>query len=92
MIAYLITRHQRVFQTKKKLPNVEREVTLKIRFCHFCSGSAIQKQFSNNIFISIRPIPVQTKVHFKSLQLFIVTFDMRFLHRAIHVVSTGVAY
>ena len=31
-----------------------------------------QKQFSKNV-LSIRQMPVQTKVHFKFLQLFVVT-------------------
>ena len=61
----------------------------KIRFCHFCYGSDIKKQFSKNIFMSILPIPVQTKVHFKILQFFFYcffSFDMSFLRRALHVV------
>ena len=35
-----------------------------------------QKLFSNNIFKSIRPIQVQTKVHYTIFRLFVVTFDM----------------
>ena len=50
------------------------------RFCHFCSGSVyIEKEFSKNIFMSMIPIPVQTKLHFKILELFGVTFDVRYL-------------
>ena len=33
-------------------------------------------QFSENIFISVRPIQIQTKVHFKSLQFVVITLEM----------------
>ena len=45
-----------------------------------------EKQFSKNMFMSIRPIPVQTKVQFKVLGLLVVVFDMRRLHLAIHMI------
>ena len=35
--------------------------------------------------MSIRPIPVPTKVHSKILHLLVVTFDMRCLRRFIHM-------
>ena len=34
--------------------------------------------------MSILPTLIQTKVHFKILQLFDFTFDMSFLRRALH--------
>ena len=46
----------------------------------------IQKQFSKNMFMSIIPVHLKKNVHFKGLQLFVVTFDMSCLRRAIHVV------
>ena len=48
----------------------------KYRFCKFCSGSVCLKRFSENIFISVRPMQIQTKVHFKSSQCLAVTFEM----------------
>ena len=42
--------------------------------------------------MSILPKPVQTKVHFKILQLFVFTVYMSFLRRALHVVKMGVAF
>ena len=39
-----------------------------------------------------RPIPVQTKVHFKKLQFLAVTYDMGFLSCALHVVKTIVCF
>ena len=45
-------------------------------FVTFFPEVHIQKQFSNNIYMSIRLIPVQTKVQFKILQLFVVAVDI----------------
>ena len=46
------------------------------RFVTFGPEGYIQKQLLKNIFMSKGPIPVQTKVQFKILQLFVVTFDI----------------
>ena len=73
----LLTGHQKIILNKIYLSNTKHDVkTSKKRFCQFCSGSVCLKQFSKNIFMSVRPIVVQTKVHFKSLKLLVVTFDM----------------
>ena len=58
----------------------------KTVFVTFVPGVYIQKQFSKNIFVSIILVLAQTKVHFKILQLFVVTFDTSCLRRAIQVV------
>ena len=60
------------------LLDIECDVTTsKYRFCNFCPGGACLKQFSENIFISVRPIRIQTKVHFKSAQFLVVMFEMK---------------
>ena len=63
----------------------------KYRFCNFCPGSVCPKQFFENIFISVRPIRIQTKVHFKSLQSVVVTLEIGCKRRAIRVVQTAVS-
>ena len=47
----------------------------KDRFCHFCPESVCLQQLSKHIFMSVRPIQVQTRVHFKSLQFLVVMLD-----------------
>ena len=64
-------------KTLKSISNMERDFTTsKIPFCHFCPGSVCLKQFSKTIFIFVRPIEIQTIVHFESSQFLVVTFDM----------------
>ena len=84
MIAIVITRHQRVSKKKIYFSNVEQ--TLLHQKFRFCSVVYYEKQFSKNMFMSIRPIPVQTKVQLKILQLLVVVFDMKRLHLAIHII------
>ena len=42
--------------------------------------------FLKTFFMYARPIPIQTKVHFKKLQYLAVTYDMGFLNFAFEVV------
>ena len=48
----------------------------KYRFYHFCLGSVCLDNFLKTFFMYARPIPIQTKVHFKNLQFLAVTYDM----------------
>ena len=58
----------------------------KYRCYHFCHGSVCQDIFLKTFFMYARPLPVQTKVHFKNLQFLAVTYDMGFLSCAFDVV------
>ena len=58
----------------------------KYRFYHFCLGSVRLVIFLKTFFMYARPIPVQTKVHFKNLQFFAVTYDMEVLICAFDVI------
>ena len=73
----LLTGHQKVFLNKIYLSNTKHDVkTSKVAFLSILSRKYMSKQFSKNIFMSVRPIVVQTKLHFKILKLLVVTFDM----------------
>ena len=72
-----ITRHKKVFFEKIYLSNIESDVTMsKILFLALL----------HQIFIYARPIPIQTKVHFRNLQFLAVTYDMGVLSCAFDVV------
>ena len=45
----------------------------------------MSRYFFKTFFMYARPIPVQTKVHFKNLQFFAVAYDMRVLSFAFDV-------
>ena len=61
----------------------------KYRFYHFCLVSVCLDIFFN-FFMHARPIPGQTKVHFKKMQFLAVTYDMGVLSCAFDVVKTAV--
>ena len=62
----LLTGHQKVFLNKIYLSNAKHDVkTSKITFLTMLSRKYMSKNFSKNIFMSVKPIVVQTKVHFK---------------------------
>ena len=83
----LITRHKKVFFEKIYLSTIEHDVTTsKYRFYHFCLGSVCLDIFLKTFFMYARPIPVQTKVHFKKLQFLAVTYDMEVLICAFDVI------
>ena len=46
----------------------------------------MSRYFLKTLFMYARPIPVQTKVHFKTLQFLAVTYDMGVLICAFDVV------
>ena len=48
--------------------------------------------FLKTIFMHARPIPVQTKVHFKKLQFLAVAYDMDAFSCAFDVVKTVVCF
>ena len=52
----------------------------------------MSRYFFENFFMYARPIPVQTKVHFKKLQFQAVTYDMGVLNFAFDVVKTVVCF
>ena len=64
----------------------------KYRFYHFCLGSVYLDIFLKTFFMYARPIPVQTKVHFKKLQLLAVTYDMEVLICDLDVILTEVFF
>ena len=64
----------------------------KYRFYHFCLVSVRLDIFLKTFFMHARPIPVQTKVHFKNLQFLSVTYYMGFLSCAFDVVKTVVCF
>ena len=48
--------------------------------------------FLKTFFMYARPIPVQTKVHFKNLLFLAVTFDMGVISCALDLVKTVVCF
>ena len=48
--------------------------------------------FFKNFFMNARPIPVQTKVHFKNLQFLAVSYDMGILSCTCDVVKTVLCF
>ena len=64
----------------------------KYSFYHFCLVSVCLDIFMKTFFMYSRPIPVQTKEHFKNLQFLAVTYDMGFLSCAFDVEKTVVCF
>ena len=64
----------------------------KHHFYHFCLVYVCLDIFLKTFFMYARPIPVQTKVHFKNLQFLAVTYDMGVLSCAFDVVKTVVCF
>ena len=64
----------------------------KYRFYHFCLVSECLDIIFFNFFMHARPIPGQTKMHFKKLQFLAVTYDMGVLSCAFDVVKTAVCF
>ena len=52
----------------------------------------MSRYFLKTFFMHARPIPVQTKVHFKNLQFLAVAYHMGFLSFAFDVVKTVVCF
>ena len=52
----------------------------KYRFNHLCLESVCLDTFLKTFFKYARPIPLQTKVHFKNLPFLDVTYDMGVLN------------
>ena len=50
------------------------------RLYHFCRGSVRLDILLKTFIMFARPIPIQTKVHFKNLQFHAVTYDMGVLN------------
>ena len=83
----LITRHLKVFYDKIYLSNIEYDVTTsKIPFLSFLPRECMSRYFLKTFFMYAMPIPVQTKVHFKTLQFLSVMYDVGFLSFAFDVV------
>ena len=64
----------------------------KHRFYHFCLVSVCLDIFLKTFFMHARPIPGQTKVHFKKLQFLAVMYDMGVLSCAFDVVNKEVCF
>ena len=89
----LITRHSKVFFNKINLSNIEPDVTTsKIPFLSFLPRECMSRYIFKKIIMYARPIPVQTKVHFKKLQFLAMTYCMGFLSCTIDVVYTAVLF
>ena len=58
----------------------------KYRFYHFCLVSVCLGSFLKTFSMYAWPISVQTKVHFKNLLFFAVTYDMGIISCAFDVV------
>ena len=58
----------------------------KIPFLSLLPRECMSRYFFENFFMYARPIPIQTKVHFKRLQFRAVTYDMGVLSCAFDVV------
>ena len=54
-------------------------------FITFASGMCMSRYFFDFLFMYAMPIPVQTKVHFKSLQSLAVVYNMDFFSFAFDV-------
>ena len=52
----------------------------------------MSRYFLKTFFVYTRPIPLQTKVHFKNLQFLAVTYDMGDLSCAFDVVKSVVCF
>ena len=78
-----------MFFEKIYLSNIEHDVaTSKIPFLSLLSRECMSRYF----FMHARPIPGQTKVHFKNLQFLAVTYDMGVLSCAFDIVKTAVCF
>ena len=64
----------------------------KYRFLSLLPRECMSRYFMKTFFMYARPIPVQTKVHFKNLQFLAVTYDIGFLNCAFDVVKTIVCF
>ena len=62
-------------------------MTSKILFLSLLPRECMCRYFLKTFFMYARPIPVQTKVHFKILQFLAVTYDMGVLSCAFDVKS-----
>ena len=58
----------------------------KYRFYYFCLGTVCLDIFLKTFFMYARPIPVQTKVHFKNVKFLAVTYNMEVLIYAFDVI------
>ena len=58
----------------------------KYRFYYFCLGTVCLDIFLKTFFMYARPIPVQTKVHFKNRKFLAVTYNMEVLIYAFDVI------
>ena len=67
-------------------------MTSNIPFLSLLPRECMSRYFLKTFFMYSRPIPVQTKVYFKSLQFLAVTYDMGVLSCAFNVVKTVVCF
>ena len=64
----------------------------KIPFFSLLPRECMPRYFFENIFHDARPIPLQTKEHFKNLQFLAVTYEMGGLSCAFDVFKTAVFF
>ena len=58
----------------------------KISFLLLLPRECLSRYYLKTFFMYARPIPIQTKVHFKNLQFLAVKYDMGFLNCDSYVV------
>ena len=64
-----------MFSKKIYLSGMKYDVkTSKKSIFQICHGNVYLKVFSKTLFIFVRPVIDQTKVHFKILELLVITF------------------
>ena len=89
----LKTRHKKVFFEKIYLSIIEHDATTsKIPFLSLLPRECMIRYFLKTFSKYARPIPVQTKVHFKNLQFLAVTYDIGVLSCAFDVIKTIVCF
>ena len=66
-------RTSKMFSKKTYLSGMKYDV----RLCQICHISVCLKEFSKTLFMFVRPVIEQTKVHFKILELLVITLGTR---------------
>ena len=77
MLILIARLFESILQKNMYLSNKEHDVTKsKISFLSLLPRERLSRYIFENFFMKARPIPKQTKVHFKNLQFLAVTYDM----------------
>ena len=83
----LIKRYKKEFSKNNIFIKIEHDVTTsKTTFLSLLPRECMSRYFLDFFVMYAIPIPVQTKVHFKNLHFFAMTYDMGLLSYAFDVV------